>query len=241
MDKLNVIVSGGFWQAYHAILPSFTRETGIAVNTLSGASQGVGPKTIRWQLAHGAAIDVVILSEEGLEELSADGRIADGSAAGLARAPLAAAVRQGCAKPDIGSVEALTRTLLDARLVVMPGSTSGLFVMNDIFPKLGIADRVRAKILPRGTDSTGALAAGEADLAIGPLSELIDQPGIEGVGPLPDAVQLVQTFTAAIVTTASRPEEAGQLIAYLASDRTASAIRRFGMEPANGLRGHSAA
>ena len=91
------------------------------------------------------------------------------------------------------------------------------------------------------SDSTGALAAGEADLAIGPVSELVDQPGIEGVGPLPDAVQLVQTFTAAIVTTASRPEEAGRLIAYLASDRTASAIRRFGMEPANGLRGHSAA
>jgi molybdate transport system substrate-binding protein len=101
-----------------------------------------------------------------------------------------------------------------------------------VFPRLGIADRVRAKVLPRGTDSTAALAAGEADLALGPVSELVGQPGIELVGPLPDAVQLVQVFTAAIVDTAHRIAEARRLIAFLASSRAAAAIRRFGMEPA---------
>lgn len=232
MDKLNVIVSGGFWEAYQEALPEFERATGITVNTLSGASQGTGPKTIAWQLANGTPIDVVILSREGLDELVAAGRIAQGSDVALARVALAAAVRQGQPKPDIRTLDTFTRALLDARLVVMPGSTSGLFVKEVVFPKLGITESVSAKVLPRGTDSTAMLAAGDADLALGPVSELVGQPGIDLVAPLPDAVQLVQIFTAAIVKTSRRVPEAETLIAFLSSDRTEAAIRRFGMEPA---------
>lgn len=231
MGKLSVIVSGGFWLAYHDVLPEFERRTGIAVHTLSGASQGTGPKTIKWQLENGAEIDAVILSEEGLAELVEIGQILDGSAVPLASVPLAAAVRQGSPKPDIGNVETFTRTLLKARSVVMPGSTSGLFVKNEIFPRLRIADRVSARVMTRGTDSTAALAAGEADLAIGPVSELVDQPGIELVGSLPDEVQLVQIFTSAIVASSKNIAQAKQLIDFLASDDTLTAIERSGMEP----------
>ncbi|WP_426442799.1 substrate-binding domain-containing protein [Bradyrhizobium genosp. P] len=231
MDELHVIISGGFSLAYHNVLPEFERMTGITVTTLSGASQGTGPKTIKYQLEQGADIDVVILSKEGLEELIARGRIADGSEAGLATAPLGAAVRRGSAKPDISSVDALKQTLLDARLVALPGSTSGLFVKDELFPKLAIAAEVSFKVVPRGTDSTAMLAAGEADLAIGPLSELVDQPGIDLIGPLPASVQLVQVFTAAIVNTSHRVEHARRLIAFLTSDRAEAAIKKSGMEP----------
>ncbi|KMO34050.1 hypothetical protein VQ02_19735 [Methylobacterium variabile] len=233
---LTVMISGGFALAYQAVLPDFARETGLAVRTLSGASQGQGPQTIRHQLEHGAEVDVVILSNEGLHELAGAGRVAAGSAVELATAPLAAAVRAGAGRPDIATVAALTRTLSEARRVVMPGSTSGLFIRDVVFPKLGIAGTVRARVFPRGTESAAALAAGEADLALGPVSELVDVPGIEILGPLPDAVQLVQTFTAAIVAGSPAAEPAQRLIAYLASDRAAAAIRRTGMEPAGDRR-----
>ena len=233
MDELHVIISGGFSLAYHNVLPEFERTTGITVTTLSGASQGTGTKTIKYQLEQGADIDVVILSKEGLEELVAKGRIVDGSEAGLATAPLGAAVRRGNPKPDISNIDALKQTLLDARLLVMPGSTSGLFVKDELLPKLAIADKVSFKVVPRGTDSTAALAAGEADLAIGPLSELVEQPGVDVVGPLPDTVQLVQVFTAAIVNTSHRVDQARQLIVFLTSDRSEAAIRKSGMQPVN--------
>ena len=90
---VTVMISGGFALAYQTALPDFQRRTGITVETLSGASQGNGPKTIRHQLAHGAEVDVVILSNEGLHELAEDGRVAEGTAVELATAPLAAAVR----------------------------------------------------------------------------------------------------------------------------------------------------
>ncbi|BCM84232.1 substrate-binding domain-containing protein [Methylobacterium indicum] len=231
---LTVMISGGFALAYEAALPDFTRETGLAVRTLSGASQGRGPRTIRHQLAHGASVDVVILSNEGLHELTREGLILAGSAVELATAPLAAAMRTGAPVPAIDTVAALTRTLAQARRVAMPGSTSGLFIRDTVFPRLGLADTVRVTIFARGTESAAALAAGEADLALGPVSELVDVPGITVVGPLPDAVQLVQTFTAAIVAGSGAVGAARRLIAHLASDRAAAAIRRTGMEPVAG-------
>jgi molybdate transport system substrate-binding protein len=231
MEKLTVMISGGFSLAYRQVLPEFERSTGIAVTTLSGASQGTGPKTIKAQLAQGADVDVVILSKEGLNELIAASRIAAGSEAELASVPLGAAVRQGAPRPDISSVDALKQALLKARLVALPASTSGIFMKDEVFPRLAIADKVSSKLMARGTDSTAMLAAGEADLAIGPVSELVNQPGIELVGPLPDDVQLVQVFTAAMVGTAHNPEQAKRLIEFLSSDRTTAAIKSAGMEP----------
>ena len=103
-NTIGVIISGGFAAVYREVLPEFERTTGIKMETGSGASEGTGPKTIRHQLANGIQADVVILSREGLRKLIEDGRIRAGSEAGLATAALAAAVRAGSPKPDIGSM-----------------------------------------------------------------------------------------------------------------------------------------
>jgi molybdate transport system substrate-binding protein len=236
MEKLTVMISGGFSLAYKQVLPEFERSTGITVTTLSGASQGTGPKTIKSQLESGTEVDVVILSKEGLGELIAMDRIAAGSDVELASVPLGAAVRQGSPKPDVSSVEALKRVLLSARLVALPASTSGIFLKDEVFPKLGIADKVSAKMFARGIESTNAVAAGEADLAIGPVSEQVNQPGIELVGSLPDEVQLIQIFTASIVKTTHNPEQAKRLIEFLASDQITTAIKNSGMQPVGNRR-----
>src|ERR1700760_718523 len=159
MDKLTVIISGGFSLAYHKVLPDFERSTGIAVTTLSGASQGTGPKTIKPQLEAGADVDVVIMSKEGLGELIAIGRIAAGSNAELATVPLGAAVRQGQPKPDIRTVDAFKRAVLGARLVAIPASTSGIFLKDEVFPSLGIADKGSLRGMARGTEATALLSA----------------------------------------------------------------------------------
>src|SRR5262249_22268302 len=236
MNKLTVIISGGFSLAYHKVLPEFERSAGIAVTTLSGASQGTGPKTIKHQLEAGADIDVVIMSKEGLGELIATGGMADGGEVELATVPIGAAVRHGQPKPDVGSVEAFKRAVLGARLVAIPASTSGIFLKDEVFPRLGIADKVSLRVMARGTESTALLAAGEADLALGPVSELVDQAGIESAGVLPDEIQLIQMFMAATVNTSRRQEPARRLIEFLGSTESAAAIRASGMEPVGNRR-----
>jgi molybdate transport system substrate-binding protein len=231
MAHLTVIISGGFSTSYRQLLPEFEGSTGIGVTTLSGASQGKGPETIAAQLGRGVAVDVAILSREGLGELIAAGTIVAGSDVDLARAALGAAVRSGTRRPDISTVAAFKQALLSAGTVAVPASTSGIYLTSDLFPRLGLADKLKIRITPRGSQSAALVAAGDADIAVQPVSELVREPGLDYLGPIPAELQLIQTFSAAIVAGTKEREAAGRLIAFLASGRAATAISNNGMEP----------
>ena len=229
--QLKVIISGGFSTAYQQVLPEFERSTGITVTTLSGASQGKGPETIAAQLGRGVPVDVAILSREGLTELIAAGRIAAGTDVDLARAALGVSVRSGTRKPDISTVEAFKQALVSARVVAVPASTSGIYLTTELFPRLGIADKLNTKLMPRGSQSAALVASGDAGIVVQPISELLHAPGLDFVGPIPKELQLIQTFAAAIVAGSKELEASRKLIAFLASDRAAAAIKDNGMEP----------
>ncbi|MGZ5618905.1 MAG: substrate-binding domain-containing protein [Usitatibacter sp.] len=229
--QLKVMISGGFSGPYEKLLPEFERTTGIKVTTRSGSSQGTGPETIGAQLARGVPVDVVILSREGLAELIAAHRIAPGSDADLARTPIGVAVRSGAAKPDVSTVEAFKKAALNAKAVAVPASTSGIFLTKEIFPRLGIADKVNVKVAPRGTGAAAMVASGEADLGLLPVSEIVHAPGVELAGVIAEEIQLNQVFAAAMVAGSSEAEAAKRLIAFLASERASAAIKSSGMEP----------
>jgi molybdate transport system substrate-binding protein len=229
--QLNVMISGGFSGAYEQLLPEFERTSGIKVTTGSGASQGTGPQTIAAQLARGVPADVVILSREGLSELIAANRIAAGTDVDLARVPLGVAVRAGSPKPDVSTVEAFKQVLLKAKTVAVPGSTSGIWLMTDLFPRLGLAEKINAKATARGKDATGMVAAGGADLAVMPVSEIVHAPGVDFAGSLAPEIQFVQTFSAAVVAGSGEIEASKRLIEFLASARASEAIKKSGMEP----------
>jgi molybdate transport system substrate-binding protein len=229
--QLHVLMSGGFAGAYETLLPEFMRASGVKVTTGSGASQGAGPQTIAAQLARGVAADVVIMSREGLSDLIAANRIAAGTDVDLAQVPLGVGVRAGTPKPDVSTVEAFKHILLKAKTVAVPESTSGIWLMADLFPRLGIADRISVKPAPRGADATRMVAAGDADLAVQPVSEILVAPGVDFAGSLAPEIQFVQTFSAAIVAGSGAMDAAKRLIAFLCSARAAEAIRSSGMQP----------
>jgi len=229
--QLKVLISGGFSGAYEQLLPQFERTSGIKVTTGSGASQGSGPQTIAAQLARGVPADVVILSREGLSELIAANRIAAGTDVDLARVPVGVAVRAGAPKPDVRSIGAFKDALLAARTIAVPASTSGIWLMTDLFPRLGLGDKIDVKAMARGTDATALLAAGSADLAVLPVSEIVHAAGVELAGRIAPEIQFVQTFSAAIVAGSGEMDAARRLIGFLASAGAAEAIRKSGMEP----------
>src|SRR6202047_2116721 len=191
VGALQVLISGGFSGAYEQLLPEFERMSGIKVTTGSGASQGAGPQTIAAQLARRVPANVVILSREGLSELMPAQRIAPGADVDLARVPLGVAVRAGTPKPDVSTVEAFKQVLLKAKTVAIPGSTSGIWLTNDLFPRLGIAEKISVKATPRGTGAAGMVGAGGADLAVMPVSEIVHAAGVAFAGSLPPEIPLV--------------------------------------------------
>ncbi len=232
MAQLKVMISGGFSGAYKQVLPQFEKENGVTVTTLSGASQGTGPLTIASQLKSGAAVDVVILSREGLTDLVAEGRIAPGTDKDLASVPIGAAVRAGASKPDVSTAASFKRALLESKAVAIPGSTSGIFLRDKVFPQMGVAGKVNVKVAERGSQTAAMGASGEADLVLLPVSEIFSAPGLDYVGRIPDEYQLIQVFSAAVVKGSAQADAGGKLIRLLASDRAADAIRKSGMDPA---------
>src|SRR5215813_7407260 len=227
--QLKVMISGGFSGPYEKLLPEFERTTGIKVTTGSGSSQGTGPQTIASQLARGVPTDVVILSREGLADLMAANRIVAGTDVDLARTPIGVAVRTGAPKPEARSVEAFKKVVLNAKLVVA-ASTSGMFIRDEVFRKLGIADKVRFTLTPRGAAAAAMVASGEADIGLLPVSEIVHAPGIELAGVIAEEIQLNQIFAAAIVAGSKEAEAGKRLIAFLTSERAAGAIKSGGME-----------
>ena len=229
--QLEVMISGGFSGPYKQMLPEFEKTTGIKVVTKSGASQGSGPKTIKAQLAAGVTADVVILSREGLAELVEQKRILAGSDVDLAQAPLGLAIPTGNPKPNIATVKSFTDTLIQAKKIVVPGSTSGIYLMQDVFPRLGLMDKIFVQVTERGSEAAAILAAKNANVAVQPSSELVNIPGVDYVGSIPESLQLIQTFAAAIVVGSPHESEAKKLIDYLSSKNAIGPIKNGGMNP----------
>ena len=224
------MISGGFSGPYQQMLPQFEKMTGVTVTTLSGASQGSGPKTIKAQLDKGVSADVVILSREGLTELIAAGKIIPGTDIDLAAAPLGAAIPAGTVKPQIGTVAELKQALIDTKFIAVPGSTSGIYLVDELFPRLGLTNLISVKVTERGSQATALLAAKEVGMAVQPTSELVHVAGIDYIGRLPKEVQLIQTFSAAVVTGSKQTASAQQLIQLLISKQATQAIQNSGMD-----------
>lgn len=231
--QIKVITSGGFASPLKAALPEFEKSTGISVTVTLGKSQGDDPAAIGAQLRRGVPADVVILSREGLDDLISANRIVAGSGVDLAKTPIGVAVKAGAPKPDISTVEAFKDTLLRAKSITYPSSTTGIYMATKLFPQLGIAKEVAAKSTNAGI---AAVAKGDAEIAIQPVSELLHVPGTDFAGTIPQQIQYISVFSAALVAgpgnnDQTKNNQASKLINFLRSEKARDAIRNSGMEP----------
>ena len=144
---------------------------------------------LRKRIQDGETADVMILSRAALDDLQSQGKVASGSIVNLASSYVAIAVRAGAAKPDIGSVDALKRTLLAARSIVYAdpakGGASGVHFAK-VLDRLGMTDQMKPKtILVPGAQAAEVVARGEAEMGVAQASEIVPIAGAQLVGPLP--------------------------------------------------------
>jgi molybdate transport system substrate-binding protein len=233
--EIQVMLSGGFSTAYRDLVPEFERATGHKVTTSAGASMGGAPDSIPVRLERGEHADVLIMAAVALDGLIKDGKAMAGSRVDLARARIGMVVRAGAPKPDIGSVEALKRTLLAAKSIAVSASASGVYLSKEMFPRLGIADQIKDKTKRVESERVASVVArGETEIGFQQISELLPVPGVDLVGPLPPEVQVVTVFAAGIAARAKEPEAAGALIKFLASPTAIPAVTKSGLEPMEG-------
>ncbi|WP_158813317.1 extracellular solute-binding protein [Methylocapsa sp. S129] len=233
--EVRVVSSGGFAAAYRALAPEFERQSGDKLVTNWGPSMGNTADAVPSRLARGEAIDVVIMVGYALGDLVKQGKVDGDSRVDLARSGIGVAVRAGAPKPDIGSVDALRRTLLAAKSIAYSDSASGVYIQNEMLKNLGVADAVAAKARMIPAEPVGAVVArGDAEIGFQQISELKPIAGIDIVGPLPPEVQKFTVFSAGVVSGSREPEAARALVRFLASPDAAPAIAASGLEPMAG-------
>jgi molybdate transport system substrate-binding protein len=230
--EIRIMTSGAFTAAYLALIPRLEQLTGKKLVT-AATSIGTGENSIPNRLRRRESVDVVIVADTVLRGFIKEGLIVADSYTPLARSAIGMAMRKGAPKPDIGTVDALTSTLLQAQSIAYSASVSGEYLTNELLQRLGIADLVLPKCRRiEGGERVGAvIARGEAEIGFQQISELLPVPGIDHITPLPPEVQKLSIFSAGVAATTSDSDAARAVIAFLSSLDASESIKNSGLEP----------
>lgn len=234
--EIRIMTSGAFTAAYLALIPRLEQLTGKKLVT-AATSIGTGENSIPNRLRRRESVDVVIVADTVLRGFIKEGLIVADSYTPLARSAIGMAMRKGAPKPDIGTVDALTSTLLQAQSIAYSASVSGEYLTNELLQRLGIADRVLPKCRRiEGGERVGAvIARGEAEIGFQQISELLPVPGIDHITPLPPEVQKLSIFSAGVAATTSDSDAARAVITFLSSLDASESIKNSGLEPIENL------
>jgi molybdate transport system substrate-binding protein len=214
-------------EAYRELIPQFEKASGHKVTTVF-----TGTLDANKRLAAGETYDLLIMSGSSIEEHIKGGKVVAGSRIDIAKSGVGVGVKAGAPKPDIGTTEALKKTLLAAKSIGYSTGPSGNYVIG-LFQRMGVADEVKGKLkqTPTGVFVGSIIAGGEAEIGFQQVSELSHFAGVDYVGPLPADVQQFTMFASGIVAGAKEAEAATALVKFITAPAAAAAFKKRGMEP----------
>jgi molybdate transport system substrate-binding protein len=186
------------------------------------------------RINEGERFDVALVTPAGLDRIA--GRLISGPRIELVRVGIGVAVRENTPLPDIGSVESFKRVLREAGSVAYvdpaAGGTSGIY-FSRLLERLGVAEAVRPKaVLVPGGAVAQRVAAGQAEIGIQMISELVGVKGVTLVGPLPAPIQTYTVYAGVVGASSSDPSAARALLELLASPEADDALKAAGLERA---------
>jgi molybdate transport system substrate-binding protein len=236
---ITVLSAGAMRSVLQALAPSFEHDTGNHLVFTFGTAGDVQKR-----LEAGEVFDVAVATKPRLRALEAAGSIVADSVVVVGRSPLALAVRAGAPRPDISSVDAFKKAMLAAKSIAYTdpasGGTSGIH-MAKVMDDLGIADQIKAKtLLVKGQAGAPpavgeAIARGEAEIGLQPISELANIPGIDIVGTIPEGLQTPDlTYAAGLPAKGSERDPSTALVKLLVSPAGETAVKAKGLIPGDG-------
>jgi molybdate transport system substrate-binding protein len=207
------------------------REAAPAIEAALGAPLEIElapTRALEARIRGGARADAAVLTAEAIAALCAEGVLDGTTARPLTHSRVGLAVKAGAPHPDISTVDALRRLLLDVpSLCISRAGASGIFFAA-LVERLGIAAEVNAKaiVIPQGFTAQ-KLVSNEAAIAIQQVSELMEVPGIEVVGPLPEGAQTIAVFSGAAFSGAP---DGARVLAAVAGACTPTALLAKGLD-----------
>jgi molybdate transport system substrate-binding protein len=226
-NPVTVLCSNGLRAVLEDVAPEFERTTGQRLAIRYSVSS-----ELKKRIDAGERFDVAILTPGLVDALIAGGALAADTRTAVARSGMAVSIRRGASRPDLQTVDALKATLLAAKSIAFAKEGAGGLFFTALVQRFGLADQLAPKFKPTltGAEVSRAVANGEAEIGIQPMSEILNVPAVELAGPFPSAVQDYAVMVAAVA--ARSPQTAGgkALIQFLMSPPVDAIVRTAGME-----------
>ena len=224
---LTVLCSNGLKAVAEDLLPQFERATKHKVVVRYGLAA-----TLKQEIERGDAFDVAFVTPAVMDDLVAHTRIAADTRATIARSGLAVAIRAGARKPDIGTVDAFKRALLDAKGIAYAKEGASGVAFTALIGRLGIADALKAKsrLTATGEEVGEAVVKGEVEFGVLPVSEILPIKGAEMLAPFPADVQSYIVMVGGASAASKQPAAARDLIKFFTAPAAVPVLKAKGME-----------
>jgi molybdate transport system substrate-binding protein len=229
--ELKVYSTIGVKGALEQLLPELEKASGEKLAVTWGTAAMLAKR-----IESGESADLLILTSGAMASLSKQGKVVPGSVVTIVSSGIGVGIKAGAPKPDISTPEALKETLLKAKSIAYSspasGGASGVYFAK-LLERMGIADAMapKTKYPPPGGNAADLLLTGEAQLAIQQKPEIMDVPGTEVVGVLPDDLNKVTPFAAGIAAGSKSADAAKAVIKVLQSPQAAAVFKARGLDP----------
>ena len=226
-SELKLIAGGSLTGLFSELGPQFEKATGHKLSIHFNSTPNIITR-----INAGTPFDVAVVPVDVFKDAAAKGRFVPGPTVDIARVGYGVIVRAGAPKPDISTSDAFKKTLLDAHVDRHRAGERGrrLYRQGLRTPRHRRGDEGQ----DQGAGSSGCDRAGgcqgRAELGIF-LTNVLNAPGVELVGPFPADLQQELVFTAAIAADTKAADAAKAFIDYLKTPAATAAIKAGGMTP----------
>ncbi len=224
--ELRIFTPSALWTVLKKIGPQFERSTGHKLNVMGGISE-----TLARRIEGGEIVDIFVGPAPPMDRLVQGSKILPDTRVPLARSGIGVEVRAGAPKPDIGSLEAFKRALLNAKSIgYLRTGASGVHLAG-AFERLGIAEAIKPKVTRPATDTVSELVAkGEIELGMVVMTQIVTTAGVELVGPIPNEIQFYVRWFGGVTANSKAPEAARDFLKFLTGPAADPILKGQGME-----------
>jgi molybdate transport system substrate-binding protein len=210
------------------LAPQFEKATGFKPVVVADVAA-----VMKRRIEGGEPFDLAVLVNFQTDALIKSGQLLADSRADLMKSGIGVAVKRGAPKPDISTVAAFKKTLLAAKSITYLKEGASTIHLKKIFTQLGLTEALAGKTVQPATESVSeAVAAGDVELGIIVIPNILSVPGAELVGPLPAEINAYVMFTAAVSAKSPNQDAARALIKLLKSPEAAAIMKAKGLDPA---------
>jgi len=229
--EIKVYSTIGVQAALEELMPKFEKVTGHKL-TITWGTAAMLVKRVQ----AGESADIYVLTKQGFDALSKDGKATASSDALFASSGMAMVVKKGAPKPDISTPEKYKETLLKAKTIAYSnpaaGGASGVFFAKTL-ERMGIAEQMKDKTRhpPAGGNSANLVVSGEAELAVQQQPEVMSVAGVDIVAPPPGDLNNVTFYSAGAASGTAQKDAARALVNFLHTPEAQAVFTARGLKP----------